>query len=363
MTIRKLTGGLILGLSLLAAACAQDNGNSANQAGNDPGGQPPYQPVAPNGQRTGDSNLFNLINRFSEGQVKNTPWAGYWFPYASDGTASALTKYEQATGNSGAANWEVQHHGTGVQNIQDWWGHCNGWCAAAVLHPEPKKPLTKNGVTFSVGDQKALMSEIGMEVDGDFFGHREDDPNDLTSLTFQDIFPNQFFLVLTNIVGVGQPLVIDRYTGAQVWNQPVVGYQIAKPAPGDYLGTVSGQPNVHRLMFQLQLWWARDDVDADHTTEPFTYADGPSYASRTLRGELWLDGAPVFDSTGNLTASGNIIVGHDGDYVTGGQWHNGVTETANSHPDYMWIPTNERTSSGYSNPQINPTQVKTFLGL
>lgn len=356
---RSYWRGCAIAICLVFCACGR--GSSSELAGN-----PPYQPVQPDepaGALTGDANFFNLITKYSRGQVTPTPWAGYWWPFSEDGTANADAKYESVIGTSGATSWEKTNHGPNVPGIQDWWGHCNGWSAAAVLHPEPTAALTRGSVTFSVGDQKALLSEIAMEVDGDFFGHRETDPNDFTSLTYQDVFPDQFFLVLTNIVGSGRPLIIDRYTGVQVWNQPVVGYQIDPVTSADYLGADPSSPDVYRVMITLQVWWASDSVPGEYVTQPFQFADNDSFQSRVLTGEIWLDAPPQFDASGKLVGAGNVILTSQNGYVLGGQWHNGVTEGVQSHPDYMWIPFNEKPSTGYSNPDLDITQVKNLLGL
>lgn len=355
----RACGALLI--CLVFSACGKGSGNITTGGLSPP--YPPVQPEQPGVAVTGDANFFNLISKYSQGQVNPTPWAGYWWPFSQNGTASADAKYESVAGPSGAVSWEMANHGPNVPGIQDWWGHCNGWSAAAVLHPEPRADLTQGSVTFSVGDQKALLSEIAMEVDGDFFGHRVTDPNDFTSLTYQDVFPDQFFLVLTNIVGSGRPLIIDRYTGVQVWNQPMVGYQIQPVTPSDYLGADPTAPDVYRVMITLQIWWASDGVPGDYITEPFDFADTTSFQSRVLTGEVWLDAPPQFDASGKLVASGNVILTSQNSYVLGGQWHNGVVEGVESHPDYMWIPMSEKPSSGYSNPNVDIATVKRILGL
>lgn len=63
----------------------------------------------------------------------------------------------------------VLHQGDGdTEDRYDasWWGHCNGWAAAAVLFEAPTEAVTVaapdgSPVTFSVEDQKALLVELG----------------------------------------------------------------------------------------------------------------------------------------------------------------------------------------------------------
>ena len=186
-----------------------------------------------------------------------------------------------------------------------------------------------------------------------FFGNRSDQPGDTSSLDFQDVFPNQFFLVMSNYLGRGFPVIIDRYTGYQVWNQPVVAYRHETVKPENYLGPDPAQPGTYRVVVTTTVWWARDDVPGGHVSEPFAYADGPSYQSRTLRYEVWLDGPVVFDSSGALQSSGNVTLTKQGSYVLGGAWVNNGLPMSNSHPDYIWVPHDFTKSNGYSNPNVD----------
>lgn len=337
---------------LLCAALSSACGDSSG-GGDDEDGDVPYPRVPANGQVTGEKNLANLMRSHSQGQARRVPWAGYWFPYEDQGTSSALAKYERASGETGAVSWEQGNHGSSLPGLERWWGHCNGWAAAAALWPEPLSQEEHGGVAFGIQDQKALLTELGMEVRADFFGRRHDSPGNTSSGTFLDVSPNQFFLVITNYIGTGLPVIVDRYTGYQVWNHPVAGYQMGPVTAEDNIGPDPSAPNVHRVRMSTRIWWVRDDVSPDHRTEPFQFQDGPSYESRVLRYELWLDGPPVFDSSGNLRSSGNVILARQGNSVTGGVWRNSGLEPANSHPDYIWVPHAPTPSTGFRNPRLS----------
>jgi hypothetical protein len=303
-----------------------------------------------------------LITTYATGRASVTPWAGYWWPYSEGGISDPAALYEQATGTSGAVAWETQHHSSKVAGLQQWWGHCNGWAAAAALYKEPTSESLQNGVTFGVAEQKALLSEIAMEVDADFFGQR-DDSDDPSNLTFQDVFPNQFFLVLTNYMGQGLDLVMDRYTGSQVWNQPIAGYQHSPITPQDVIPPDPSAPDVYRVAVTTQVWWARDDVPADTVTGEFDFNDSAHFQSRVLRYEVWLDGPVTFDGSGKITGSGDLILSRSGKFVTGGAWVNGDLDVMNSHPDYMWVPHSPSASTGFSNPKIDHAWVGERFGL
>ncbi|MDR3606446.1 MAG: hypothetical protein P4M08_03595 [Oligoflexia bacterium] len=316
----------------------------------------------PNAVLQGENNFAKLISIASQAQAKKMPWAGFWWPFGEDGTTEALNLYESATGRRGAVDWEMANHGSGLgSSILPWWGHCNGWSAASVLFPEPQKEIVRNGVTFGIGDQKALLSEISMEVNADFFGNRVTDPNDTSSPAFMDVYPDQFLILLTNLMPRGLPIIIDRYTGDQVWNQPLAGYMIDPVSPSDASEPAPSAPNVYRVAVTMTVWWASDEVEPDHITEPFNFDDGASYGHRTLHGEIWLDSPAVFDTSGTLISSGNIILTHSGTVAVGGSWQNWDLPLVNSHPDYVWVPLNIVKPTGIANPKLNPGQIAHFV--
>ncbi|DBA02853.1 TPA: hypothetical protein N0F65_006643 [Lagenidium giganteum] len=121
--------------------------------------------------------------------------------------------------------------------IPTWFGVCHAWAPAAIQEPEPKCPVTKNGVTFRVFDIKALMTQIydGARVGSVFTGARydgeDDGPTDhfgrFIDAAHRDIGPGFFHIVFSNMLGdMKRSFVLDVDAGNQVWNQPVRGYKI-----------------------------------------------------------------------------------------------------------------------------------------
>jgi subtilisin-like proprotein convertase family protein len=53
-----------------------------------------------------------------------------------------------------------------------WWGHCNGWCGAALMEKEPIGPIEARGIRFDVADLKGLLAESFWGVESDFTGKR-----------------------------------------------------------------------------------------------------------------------------------------------------------------------------------------------
>lgn len=352
--MKKLLLALVALFTIFASGCGGDNADESVD------GEIPY-PEVPSGSGGGTlsatKNFAFLQSRFSSAVINPAPWAGFWFPYSSNGIATAASKYDAANpGSQGAANWERGRHGQGLGDVADWWGHCNGWAAAAMLTSEPREAKAVGGQTFGIGDRKALLSEIFMEVTGDFLGNRVDDPSDRSSAAFRDITPAQFFIMLTNVMGSQKrTFILDRFTGHEVWNHPMVAYVSAAVTPDDYLGPDPEFPNVHRVNMTTEIYWVDDNVSPDVTTPAFDPSNPAGvFKSRTLKYELWLDGPVEFDAAGNMTRSGDVILTSTG---AGGQWKNGGLPANNSHPDYMWIPTGPAPSSGFKNPNLSESWV------
>lgn len=162
-----------------------------------------------------------------EGHAAVTPWSGTWWPMADgelaigwNGTGADFTydpvtkKYTRAAGQKpgndlspllkydawraaitgtdpGSALVELhgqggfRHHVYGEEKERydrdgvsySWWGHCNGWCAAAILEKEPQGPIEDRGLRFDVADLKGLLTESHYGVESDFTGRRYNAPS------------------------------------------------------------------------------------------------------------------------------------------------------------------------------------------
>ncbi len=319
---------------------------------------------------SGEKNFAKLLNGYAQAKSAQTPWAGFWWPYTKNGIASGGSggstagKYDAARGGTThSQSWEVEHHGAGVKGVQGWWGHCNGWCVASALYPEPNADVKVNGVTFTIADIKALLTEAGMEASADFYGNRVDWASDFNTPKVDDPFPGQYFLVMTNYMGkLRQPVLIDRFTGDQIWNQPVAGYKFEYPKPADYLGASPEAPNVYRIRLNSTIWWSNDGVDPGCQTPPFEYqSDGYYFQSRDLQMEVWLDGPVVFGSDGKITSSGNVIVSRQGEYLVGGTWLGDATSMSDGHPDYIWVPYSLLKPTEFSNPELDIDWIKAHI--
>jgi hypothetical protein len=104
-----------------------------------------------------------------EGQSARQPWSGWWWSVSGVGPAldtvgGPLWKYDRAVEatigvNPGTRDWEASELSPAGLGLL-WAGHCNGWAAAAILEEEPRTPRAYGGTTFTVGDQKGLLSDL-----------------------------------------------------------------------------------------------------------------------------------------------------------------------------------------------------------
>lgn len=132
------------------------------------------------------------------GEAAVTPWAGsYWptyedninYKWAGAASDSPSKKYEKAFGGTNVEDAVSRYRRiesaarrctdastcnsaygevcakrgrsrTEGRCVATWWGICHAWTPAAILLPEPRYPVTRNGVTFQPQDLKALASLV-----------------------------------------------------------------------------------------------------------------------------------------------------------------------------------------------------------
>jgi hypothetical protein len=216
------------------------------------------------------------------GEASSIPWAGSYWPvyedsinYKWDGATSESTsaKYGRAFGATDVENAVSLNHGidnnrnsrtactvdtqcnakigekcakragaTAGVCIPTWWGICHAWAPAAMLVPEPKYPVTRNGVTFKVNDIKALVTLVHNSTSSKFVALRcnVDAENPTNGINFdnygrptqpecEDTNAATYHLLLTNYLGISKlSFVEDRTFDDEVWNQPLRGYRIKK---------------------------------------------------------------------------------------------------------------------------------------
>jgi|GEM_PF-1380596 len=221
----------------------------------------------------------NLVTKFADlpksGEAANIPWASSYWPYYEDNinfkwdgpsSVPASTKFAQAYNLTGVEDGVSSEHGIDSQShrtactkddecnsdigeacakregkdsgycIPTWFGICPAWSAAALTLPEPKREVDFNGVHFKINDIKALVSLSHERVSSKFVSLRcNTNPDDIeydddgrpTSKSCRYTNPATYHLLLSNYLGIRkQGFVEDRTYSAEVWNQPIRGFDV-----------------------------------------------------------------------------------------------------------------------------------------
>ncbi|CAM2006054.1 hypothetical protein [Acanthopleuribacter pedis] len=241
-------------------------------------------------------------------------WSGYWWPSARDGEPTPetrtyadgglLEKYDRyheivngEPANPTSKQWELDNYSTG----QAWFGHCNGYAAAAVLHNEPVRPITAEGVTFTIGDLKGLLSEAYYDIGvsafvGDRYNYESDPEEDPTAYEVHRTF-------VTYLGQQKQPMVLDIDRRAEVWNFPMYRYEMT---------VTPDTANANRVNVVCEAFFASASVGANFT--------GRKSFKVVYRYWLTVDG------------DGNPTNGPSGWTKVSGQNDKQV------NPDFIWIP-------------------------
>jgi hypothetical protein len=271
------------------------------------------------------------------------PMSGGYYPEQGGGTdvvmvggRTPLQKYDAAFhgGQNLASAWEREKHTSGPA----WAGHCNGYSAASQRHPkEPTRSVTVNGVTFAPEDIKALMAEIHMNADYEFLGGNRCDVEGSVPLPGQradptvmaeceDVNPGTFHAAIANWLGrMKHVLVMDQYSGDQVWNYPLYAYEVqslesiteqqARQAVVGNGGEYVFNPGAAKFALV-------------RTKLTFTMAQRNESIGKQYPGEMQLQYVLELDAAGD---------------IVGGEW---VGESQQRHPDFIWVALEPLTPNG-----------------
>lgn len=216
-----------------------------------------------------------------------------------------MNKFDQYVQTKSGQNpccqkWENENH---FNSGCGWCGHCHGWSAASILEPEPKVPLQAEGIDFSIGDLKGILTEYHCTSPVDLFiGTRGWGTNDTLNAS-------DFHRIVVNWIAKGEPVVMDLNFHAEVWNYPVYDCQLTQTSPDN-------QNHVH---VTCKITCASDGVDKDYK------------------------GTLEYSKTYTYWIMGNY------DNPIAGEWEG---SSVSDHPGFIWHPEFGHPSSG-GNPIVN----------
>jgi competence ComEA-like helix-hairpin-helix protein len=279
---------------------------------------------------------------------------------------------------------------------ESWWGHCNGWAAAAILTNEPRESMdfsvSGEDIEFTVADIKGLLTESHYSTYSRFYGERyngddEDDIKDLTPASFQKIM--NFY-----VREQGVPLVFDTTASEAVWNFPAYGIELTLTETTEQ--DIDSLINVNTAsMAALQ---ELPDVDEGLASDIVEHREdnGPFQSIEELQdvsgmgSSIYKDIAALvtvdpiertFDARALVTLTTDSV---DEDHVDGTRpesftktWDytlvtnkdgvvlRGEWDDEENHPDFAWVPysnPHESTRGNSENPYLNYGHLLDILG-
>jgi hypothetical protein len=249
----------------------------------------------------------------------------------------------------GTADDYGSDYSKGIDGIQGWWGTCHAWTPASLMMPEPQHAVTMNGQTFDVDDIKALTQNVFDRTSSVMLGGRcnnqeiTHDVNGSANEACRDVNPGALHVILTNFLGLRQaPLIEDRTANYEVWNQPVLGYEIT-------------------VQHQITHTDANACVGQTEHVTKWSYNTKAKKlyevrATVTYLSESYPSARPVGWEDNTQTDDYHYILELDGDgKVIGGRF---CTDSEDSHIDFLWSPTG---SNAPSNPNVSTEKVKQLI--
>ncbi len=287
------------------------------------------------------------------------PMSGGYYPESTGGTdvvmvggKSALQKYDDAffPGAPKASAWERDKHTSGPA----WAGHCNGFSAANQRHPkEPSLPVVRNGVTFDPKDVKALMAEVHMSADYEFLGGNRCENKTPPSVESriatdatimgdcEDINPGTLHAAITNWIGRRKHvLIMDQFAGDQVWNFPLIKYQVMS---SQVISAEQAKQSVSAAGGATYIF-NPTAVKFVFLTTRLTYVEAQKNEILGKRYTAEMDLTYILE----LNSTGEIV---------GGEW---VGASQQDHPDFLWLALEPLPGNGtryMGNPNLDPAEV------
>lgn len=260
-----------------------------------------------------------------------------------------------------------------------WWGHCNGWCAAALMEQEPVAPVEARGIRFEVADQKGLLSESFWGTQSDFTGSRYNLPPRNIRETVE---PGR---VLKSALESGSPRPVAEYISwyEKAWSTTMTAAARASARPEDFRDELDTyyswykrnyedafadvKPDVWHRILETTIGRRKLAFVADVTANEEVW-NHPAFAydstitfSRDLPAENgqarkeWSVATTVWYATDGVSESILGISDFTKHYtyklvtdaagkVLRGEW---TGSSVNDHPDFAWLPTHNPTGPDY----------------
>ncbi len=262
-----------------------------------------------------------------------------WDPAYYDQLGPLAKHVSSTMGNRRDRELAVEHDGRPEEGwreaggTQTWWGLCHAWVPAAILEERPLRSVTYNGVTFHTGDLEALLIAAYNRTSADMIGGRCNDGSDEDSevardehgraenVSCRDTNPGSLFVIVTNLLGLQhRSFAEDRTYDFEVWNQPVVGYQISR------LEEITVERAHELLGVTGDTYKYNEDAAKLYDVQMSTTYITESHASTTPGEASHYERQDHYTFILEVDAAGEVI---------GGEYYG---STRNNHPDFLWNP-------------------------
>lgn len=309
---------------------------------------------------------------------------------------SPAEKYDLTVGDEGfGLTHEQKNEGFQVVgpggDVEDWMGICHGWAAGAVMTRPPLKETVVVGargvsVTWYPAEIKAMatLAWANGSYAANYLGSRCNSAHPATYPNGRiqdqrcfDANPAAFHLAIGNLLGQEKTaFVMDKTFDYEVWNQPVVGYDVTYFNPlnpsqrskkwsdvsVEYDATFKGKDR-----FQLPLTRGRRVAGGKYDDSAVRKVVGV-IATLLYLEELTPEAQPTPqpNNYARVTYTYDLEIAEESGRLLpqGGEWHQ------NAHPDFLWVPRKGVTAkTSYDNvdvgftgdkiPPVTVTQVAT----
>lgn len=244
-----------------------------------------------------------------------------------------------------------------LNGVETWWGLCHATAPVAVLEDEPLKAVEYEGVTFEVGDIKALLTMEYDRTQSHFVGQRcnlrdddvhRDEYGRILDESCRNLNAGTFHLLMTNFLGLQNRMIVgDIDGGYMVWNYPLSGYRVT-----------------HQRELTLEEANTLLNLEGEEYAEQYKYNDAAErFFEIRMRFDYIAGSNPSKEANShrisNHTRNRNVhyILELDGEgKIIGGEW---LMSSHTEKPDFLWLPT--RPVSG--NPFISIDNVRELIRL
>ncbi len=336
---------LVISAGCCWTGCARPTSDPATRQNGRQEVRPPLRPGSRGRSVISDYGPLRVrAGAIEEGEVPESkrPWSAYYYPLKDtalfgDGQGnlakdSPLAKYDQYSVRrtpavpKQAAAWERDTWQKGGREAQGWEGLCNAWAFASLLSPAPLASRTVMGITFSVGDQKALLLKTYESTEALVHYGRNFEAG--PDADWNVVYPEEFHRFLqVQLFEKKQPFIMDADATGQIWNYPVHYARTEVTADPHDPGRVHVRAQV--LASGMLERRYRDSIEVP--AHPFEY---------------------TYDLVGNPRSDGTLDVVY-------GEWKG--DSYSKMHPNYL-IPMPQELQRASANPEIDTGLVDEILG-